>query len=146
MVRDHGVRAVGAVHVRECSTKQRGRARLRKSRFRGRENVEVGGSVGTRVPLGDLQSVKPRQLRSPEPALRKSELRPDFQCEEPARDAVRSTPEFLADTGSRWRIVGSIRRVDSCRGIVNRRPGYDARFTLEEVRTIALILGKSPEH
>jgi hypothetical protein len=48
-----------------------------------------------RVPLGDLQSVQPREPQPAGPHLRHSEFRPHLQREEPAGDAVRHESHLL---------------------------------------------------
>ena len=49
------------------------------------------GALAARVPVGDLQPLQSRQLRSAQPHLRQPQLRPHLQREEPARDAVRAS-------------------------------------------------------
>ena len=91
-----GVRAAGAVHVRQRAAQQRHRPGLRERRLRAGQDVGAGRDLAARVPLGGLQPAQPRELRPAEPDLRQPELRPHLQREEPARDAVRRPARLLA--------------------------------------------------
>ena len=74
----------------------------RERGFRARQDVGAW-RLAARVPMGDLQPVQPRELRSAEPHLRQPQLRADLQREEPARDAVRPSPRFLTATSAACR-------------------------------------------
>ena len=66
------LRAPGAVHVRQRAPQQRARARVREHGLRAGENVEPGGPLASRIPLGDLQPAQSRELRFAEPGLRQA--------------------------------------------------------------------------
>ena len=83
-----------------------------------------GRRVG--VPLGGLQPVQSRELRSSEPNLRDTQLRPHLQREKSAGNAVRRSPGVL--TSSRSRLKESCNgeamagRGSSCQLFVYLRP------------------------
>ena len=89
LVRHRGVRVAGALHVRQRAAQSRIRSGLRQRRPGGRQELAPRRRRAPGVPLGDLQSPEPGQLRPAEPLLRLAQLRADLQRPERAGDAVR---------------------------------------------------------
>ncbi len=95
LVRHRGVCAAGAFHFRDCSAEQRRRSRLRQPGSGRGEDMDDGRKRPAGVSVGSLQRSEQSDLRSAEPDLRDTELRPDLQREESARDAVCPEAELL---------------------------------------------------
>ena len=95
LVRHRGIRAAGAVHLRQRRTQPGVRPGPGERGHRRTQALVPGRRRRSGIPLGGVQPAQPGQLRPPEPLLRLAELRPHLQLRPGARDAVRPALSLL---------------------------------------------------